>query len=385
MSARRTRTLEILEQLIAFPTVSRNSNLDLIDYVQALLQSAGFDVTRLWSPDRSKAGLFARIGPKIEGGVCFSAHTDVVPVDGQHWTRPAFSLTQDDGRLYGRGTTDMKGFLASALAMAERVQGDELVEPVSFVISYDEEIGCVGIRNMVPELSKLIGAPRLVIVGEPTSMQIATGHKGKSALRISCHGTAGHSALAPRFVNAIHVAARVIEELQTLQARLAQAECDEAYEIPYSTVHVGRIEGGRALNIVPDEVLIDMEYRHLPSVPAEKIETAVVAAMQKAEAAFAGARISMETLAAYPGLSTPRDHPAVDWMRGSVRDTALTKVAFGTEAGFFNDLGLPALVIGPGDMAADGHKPDEGLSVTQLEACDQMLENIRKKLSGRSF
>ena len=384
MSARRTRTLEILERLIAFPTVSRNSNLDLIHYVQALLQSAGFDVTRLWSPDRSKAGLFARIGPKIEGGVCFSAHTDVVPVDGQHWTRPAFSLTQDDGRLYGRGTTDMKGFLASALAMAERIEGDKLVEPISLVISYDEEIGCVGIRNMVPELSKLIGAPRLVIVGEPTSMQIATGHKGKSALRISCHGTAGHSALAPRFVNAIHVAARVIEELQILQARLAQAECDEAYEIPYSTVHVGRIEGGRALNIVPDEVLIDMEYRRLPSVPAEKIETAVVAGMQKAEAAFPGARISMETLTAYPGLNTPQDHPAVDWMRGNVRDTALKKVAFGTEAGFFNGLGLTALAIGPGDMAADGHKPDEGLSVTQLEACDQMLENIRKKLSDRS-
>jgi acetylornithine deacetylase len=253
------------------------------------------------------------------------------------------------------------------------------------VISYDEEIGCVGIRDMVPELSKLIGAPRLVIVGESTSMQIATGHKGKAALRITCHGEAGHSALAPRFVNAIHVAARVVEELQGLQARLAQAERDQDYDIPYSTVHVGRIEGGQALNIIPDEARIEMEYRYLPTVSVEKIEAAIVAATETAQAAFPRSRISMAPLASYPGLDTPRDHPAVEWMRGSVDDTVVKKVAFGTEAGFFDHLGLTALVLGPGDMAADGHKPDEGLCLTQLEACDRMLENIREKLSGASF
>ncbi|MFT5866379.1 MAG: acetylornithine deacetylase, partial [Gammaproteobacteria bacterium] len=201
------RTLEILGTLVAFPTVSRDSNLDLIDWVQDLLQTAGFEVTRIWSPDRTKAGLFARIGPDVEGGVCLSAHTDVVPVDGQVWTRPPFELTDEGSRVFGRGTTDMKGFLASALALAERIGASALSAPLTLSISYDEEIGCVGIRHMMPELKKLIGKPRLVIVGEPTSMQVATGHKGKAAFRITCHGQAGHSALAPQFVNAIHVAA----------------------------------------------------------------------------------------------------------------------------------------------------------------------------------
>ena len=160
-----TRTLEILDRLIAFPTVSRDSNLDLIDWVQDLLQTAGFTVTRIWSPDRTKAGLFARIGPGVDGGICLSAHTDVVPVDGQVWTRPAFQLTDDGDRLFGRGTTDMKGFLASALSLAERAKTATLSAPLSLSISYDEEIGCVGIGQMMPKLKQLIGKPDLVIVG----------------------------------------------------------------------------------------------------------------------------------------------------------------------------------------------------------------------------
>ena len=185
-----TRTLEILDKLVAFPTVSRDSNLDLIGWVQDLLQTAGFDVTRIWSPDRTKAGLFARIGPGTQGGVCLSAHTDVVPVDGQTWRRLPFQLTDEGERVYGRGTTDMKGFLASALVMAERAGTVPLSTPLSLCISYDEEIGCVGIRQMMPELNQLIGKPRLVIVGEPTSMQVATGHKGKTTLKVTCHGQA---------------------------------------------------------------------------------------------------------------------------------------------------------------------------------------------------
>ncbi len=278
-----TRTLEILDRLIAFPTVSCDSNLDLIDWVEDLLRKAGFELTRIWSPDRRKAGLFARIGPAAGGGVCLSAHTDVVPVDGQPWTRPPFQLTREGDRVFGRGTTDMKGFLASALAMAERTAQTPLTEPLSLVISYDEEIGCVGIRQMMPELARRLGTPRAVIVGEPTSMRVATGHKGKAALRVICHGQSGHSALAPEFVNAIHVAAGFVGEMRSLQARLAEGAKDAAYTVPFSTVHVGMIEGGRALNMVPDRTRIDMEIRHIAEVPSADIRARIDAAARRAE------------------------------------------------------------------------------------------------------
>jgi len=181
-----SRTLELLDHLIAYPTVSQNSNLDLIDWAESHLRDWGFDVTRIWSPDRTKAGLFARIGPKVDGGICLSGHTDVVPVEGQHWTHPHFTLSHVGDRVYGRGSTDMKGFVASALAIAEQAGKHTLKAPLSLVLSYDEEIGCVGIREMLPQLTPLLGKPDLVIVGEPTSMQIAIGHKGKAALSVTC-------------------------------------------------------------------------------------------------------------------------------------------------------------------------------------------------------
>ncbi|MCF2869479.1 acetylornithine deacetylase [Octadecabacter sp. G9-8] len=376
-----TRTLEILDRLIAFPTVSRDSNLDLIDWVQDLLQQAGFDVTRIWSPDRNKAGLFARIGPKVAGGVCLSAHTDVVPVDGQNWTRPAFELTDEGDRVYGRGTTDMKGFLASALALAERAATTTLNAPLSLSISYDEEIGCVGIRQMMPELKGLIGKPGLVIVGEPTSMLVATGHKGKTALKVTCHGEAGHSALAPQFVNAIHVASSFVHHIRELQDLLAQGPRDDGYSIPYSTVHIGKITGGRALNIVPDSAQLDMEFRHLAETLADDIRRKIEDVAKRVSVAFPSAHpITVEVVNSYPGLNTDPSDTSVtraDRLAGGV---GVTKVPFGTEAGFFADLGLNTVVIGPGDMASDGHKPDEGLNKAELSACDAMMSNILKTL-----
>ena len=377
-----TRTLEILDRLIAFPTVSRDSNLDLIDWVQDLLQTAGFTVTRIWSPDRTKAGLFARIGPGVDGGICLSAHTDVVPVDGQVWTRPAFQLTDDGDRLFGRGTTDMKGFLASALSLAERAKTATLSAPLSLSISYDEEIGCVGIGQMMPKLKQLIGKPDLVIVGEPTSMQVATGHKGKTALKVTCHGQAGHSALAPQFTNAIHVAADVVQKVQKLQDELAAGPQDDAYSIPYSTVHIGKITGGRALNIVPDHAQIDMEFRHLAEVSAADIQQEIEAVAQWVSRAYPSIpTVTVEAVNAYPGLNMhPTDESVVraDQLAGRF---GLTKVPFGIEAGFFAELGLKTVVIGPGDMASDGHKPDEGLSKAELSACEAMTSNILNALT----
>ncbi|KEJ89230.1 acetylornithine deacetylase [Sulfitobacter donghicola] len=377
-----TRTLEILSRLVAFPTVSRDSNLDLIDWVQELLVGAGFEVTRIWSPCRQKAGLFARIGPAGEGGVCLSAHTDVVPVEGQSWRYPPFELTQDNNRVFGRGTTDMKGFLASALALAERAGKMALSKPLSFVISYDEEIGCVGIQQMLPELKPLIGKPDLVIVGEPTSMQVVTGHKGKAALCVTCRGEAGHSALAPKFVNAIHVAAEFVGQMRDFQGRLAKGAQDAAYDIPYSTVHIGQLSAGKALNIVPDTAELLMEFRHLAQTPKQEIQREVEAIAEQVSRGFsASLPIGVEVVNAYPGLDVDPDHKVVEWATNLVGAPKTGKVAFGTEAGFFDQLGLTALVIGPGDMARDGHKPDEGLCLSQLAACDRMMDEIGTGLS----
>jgi acetylornithine deacetylase len=376
-----TRTLEILDRLIAFPTVSRDSNLDLIDWVQRLLGDAGFDVTRIRSPDRKKAGLFARFGPNIDGGICLSAHTDVVPVDGQIWTRPPFILTDEGDRVFGRGTTDMKGFLASALALAERVGQHYLSAPLSLSISYDEEIGCVGLQQMMPELKSLIGKPRVVIIGEPTSMQVAIGQKGKTAIDVTCYGKAGHSALAPNFVNAIHVAADFIGQMRTLQERLKNGPIDEDYSIPYSTVHVGKITGGQALNIVPADAQISVEFRHLADVPAAELQSQIEdIATQISQTYLSTTPISIDVVNAYPSLSIAQTNPIVTWARQMVAGSLTTKVPFGTEAGFFSDLGLNTVVVGPGDMASDGHKPDEGLSKSELAACDAMMDNFERSL-----
>jgi len=371
-----TRTLEILARLVAFPTVSSESNLGLIDYVQGLLFNAGFAVTRIPSQCGQKAGLFACIGSG-DGGVCLSAHTDVVPVDGQDWTYPPFELTRHDGRVYGRGTTDMKGFLASALALAERAAEAPLKEPLKLSISYDEEIGCVGIRQMMPTIAPLLGTPRAVIVGEPTSMQVATGHKGKTALAVTCLGQSGHSALAPNFVNAIHVAAEFVAEIKTLQDAIAKAPTDDAYSIPYSTIHIGRIEGGLVLNIVPDLVRLEMEFRYLAECKPEDIFADIQAAALKVGKKFNDpACIQITETNAYYSLETPNDNAVISWARDLVGDRQTTKVAFGTEAGFFANLGLSTVVVGPGDMASDGHKPDEGINLGELAACDDMMQRI---------
>lgn len=376
-----TRTLQILDRLVAFPTVSRESNLDLIDWVQDLLQNAGFEVTRIWSPDRTKAGLFAQIGPKVAGGICLSAHTDVVPIDGQIWTRQPFALTDEGTHVFGRGTTDMKGFLASALAMAERAGTIPLSAPLSLSISYDEEIGCVGIGQIMPALKQLIGKPRVVIVGEPTSMQVATGHKGKTALKVTCHGQAGHSALAPLFVNAIHVAADFVHEMIRLQKKFASGSHDLAYSIPYSTLHIGEIHGGRALNIVPESTALNMEFRHLVDAPAHEIQREIEDAAKRVSRAYPTVpAITVETLTAYPGLNTDPSSKIVDWADKMAGCFGLAKVPFGTEAGFFAQLGIPSVVIGPGNMASDGHKPDEALRKTELFACDNMMGNILSAL-----
>ena len=235
-----SQTHDILERLIGFNSVSANSNLDIIDYIQDYLALRGFEIHRVPDDSGQKAGLYASLGP-TGAGVMLSAHTDVVPVAGQNWTKDPFKLTREADRLYGRGTTDMKGYMASVMALADRASRTPLREPLKISFSYDEEIGCVGIQHMIGVLEKTIGLPRACFVGEPTEMQVAVGHKGKAALRATCHGQSGHSALAPNFVNALHLAGDFMAELRQLQDDLARnGTRDPAYAVPYSTIHIGK-------------------------------------------------------------------------------------------------------------------------------------------------
>lgn len=370
-------TLALLDRLVSFPTTPDRSNLALIAFVEGYLRDRGFALTRLPDARAEKAGIVASIGPEAGRGILLSAHSDVVPVAGQDWTRDPFALSDEGGRLYGRGTTDMKGFVASVLALADRAARADLKEPLRIVLSYDEEVGCLGIARMIDDVAALIGRPRICIIGEPTGMQVAIGHKGKAALRAICHGEAGHSALAPRFVNALHVAADLVQALRGVQDELARTGArDAAYDIAYSTVHVGKLSGGTALNIVPERAEILFEYRHLAAdSPAE-----MRARIDKAVQSVAG-RIEIEEISAYPGLDLREEAEGVGIARRLAQASGVTKVAFGTEAGFFAGLGLSVVVCGPGSMEGQGHKPDEYIEGSELMACDAMMDRILHEIS----
>lgn len=381
-----SETLQILERLVQFPTVSAESNLAMIAYIRDYLGTRGFDVHQIGDPTGQKAGLFASLGAAGSGGTLLSAHTDVVPVTGQDWGKPAFELTHSGDRVYGRGTTDMKGFLASTLAAADRASKHNLTQPLKLSLSYDEEIGCVGIAHMINDLDRCIGLPDMAIIGEPTSMQVAIGHKGKGAIRAICHGQSGHSALAPKFLNALSLAADFIAELRVLQKQLAKDGAqDTAYGVPYSTVHVGKMSGGVALNMVPDRAEIFLEYRHLAADNAndlfDRIKQAADRAMATQHAEFPDARIKLELYNAYPGLDVAPDAPIVGCVQNLAQTDQVTKVSFGTEAGFFAALGVPAVVCGPGSMEGQGHKPDEFIALDQLQACDHMMDRVLDTLS----
>ena len=369
-------TLEILDRLVAFDTVSCNSNLDLIAYVDHVLSSHGGRVKQIPSPCGTKAGIYAEIGPQVAGGVVLSGHTDVVPVDGQNWTKPAFKLTSQGDKLFGRGTTDMKGFVASALALALKASERDLQRPLAIVLSYDEEIGCVGLQHMASQLAPLIRAPKLCIVGEPTEMKVATGHKGKTAYGAVFRGEAGHSALAPNFQNALHLAADFMSDLRALQADLVAAgPFDPTYDIPYSTVHVGKLSGGTALNIVPERAEMLFEVRHLATQNMSQVQGQIAAAFASHAATDRQRSKDLEVINTYPGLEVD---PHQNWVQDLAKwvGTGLTKVAFGTEAGLLSEMGVPSIVCGPGSMERQGHKADEFILRQQLDQCDAFLETV---------
>ena len=379
-------TLQHLERLIAFPSISRDSNLDLIAYVRDVLTGLGIAATLVHNEDGRKANLWATIGPPDRAGIVLSGHTDVVPVEGQAWTSDPFKMLARDGNLYGRGTADMKGFIACCLAMAERAVKAPLKTPINFAFSYDEEIGCVGVRRLLDLLKDAPVKPRLCIVGEPTMMQAVTAHKGKLGFRVTAHGLEAHSSLAPIGVNAIYMASDLIGAIRAIQIEIAEHGVrDGDYEVAYTTLHVGKMQGGEVMNIVPNRCTFDFEIRYLPEDNEHAIVTRIKAAAEKVAATyrdvFAAARFDFAGLQSYPAMNTPVDSEAVKFVHALTGGNSTGKITFGTEGGLFQEvLGTPAVVCGPGSIAV-AHKPDEHVSEAQLSACDRMLERLVEKLS----
>ena len=381
------QTADILARLIGFDTTSSKPNRALMDWVQDLLAGAGIAAQIIPDASGGKANLYATIGPQDRPGVMLSGHTDVVPVDGQVWTRPPFVMTQAEGRLYGRGTTDMKGFVASALAAALVAARRPLATPLHLALSHDEEVGCLGVASLIDLLAQAPCRPAMCIVGEPTGMQVATGHKGKIALRATCTGREGHSALAPMALNALHLGADFLGVVRRLQDEVADTGLrDGDYDVPYTTLHVGKMQGGVQVNIVPNSCTLDFEIRNLagddPQALIDRLRAEADRITAPLKAAFPEAAITIDRLWDYPGLGTPTSAPVVRFVKSLTGANGTRKVAFGTEGGLFSArLGIPTVICGPGSMA-QGHKPDEWVSVEQLARCDAMLAALLDRLEA---
>jgi acetylornithine deacetylase len=375
-----------LERLVAFDTTSRNSNLDLIHDVKRDLEAREIPCTLTHDETGTKANLDATIGPADTPGIALSGHTDVVPVDNQPWSTDPFAVTESDGTFYGRGTADMKGFLAVCLANVPAMQAADLHTPIHLCLSYDEEVGCLGVRTLLADLERRAVKPRAVIVGEPTSMRVVNGHKGNLSMRAHVRGRAGHSALAPLGVNALEYAARIVTFLADMHRRKqAEGPFDPNFEIPHSTVHCGTFQAGTAQNIVPDEARFTFEFRTLPGEDVtalrESVERYIRDEIEPAMRAVApDAGVDIERRAQFVGLDTDPEAAIITLAKALTGENALSKVSFGTEAGLFAAGGMPAVICGPGDIA-QAHKADEFVTGEQLARCESFVERLISRLS----
>lgn len=380
------RSIEILGELIAFPTISADQNLDLIAYARALLEEAGAHVDVITNSDGSKANLFATIGPDIAGGLVLSGHTDVVPVAGQDWTSDPFTLRQQENRLFGRGTCDMKGFIALCLALAPDIAALPLKRPIHFAFTYDEEVGCLGAVDLMETLKSRDHLPAMAVIGEPTEMRLIDGHKGCCEYAVHFKGRAGHGSEPERGVNAAEYAARYVNRLIDLRdALVARQPAESPFEPPYSTLSVGLIEGGVAPNVIAETCRVEWDMRPVQASDRELVEstmedfvvTTLVPAMQ-AIAPEAG--ISTEILGAVEGLTPMPQNQARDVVQSLTNANTTDVVAFCTEAGLFQKLGMSAVVCGPGSIA-QAHKPDEFIEIDQLSSCLSLLNRLAHRMT----
>ncbi|MHB2266520.1 acetylornithine deacetylase [Aliihoeflea sp. PC F10.4] len=372
---------QLLADLVAFDTTSRNSNLALIDFIDDYLLGFGIESRRIFDETGTKANLWATIGPADQPGIVLSGHTDVVPVDGQPWTSDPFSLSEREGRLYGRGACDMKGFIACVLAAVPDMVRADLARPFHLAFSYDEEVGCIGARRMVETLAGEGVRPAYCIVGEPTLMEVVTAHKAKRSLRITVRGRACHSSLAPLGVNAVDYAAKLITYIRDVADDLtANGRRDEAFDIAHTTAHTGLVTGGTALNIVPDECVFLSEFRVLPGDDPDVFVNDLRAHAAELERDMRKvapeASITVELMAQFPGLDTAPDAEITALAKRFAGTNGHAKVAYGTEAGLFAQyLGTETIICGPGAIAV-AHRPDEYVERAQLQRCDEFLGRL---------
>ena len=380
--------MSILADLIGFDTTSRNSNLELIRYVEDYLSQHGVQSTLVHDDSGHKANLYATIGPAELGGVMLSGHTDVVPVDGQRWASDPFVLERIDDKVFGRGSADMKGFIACVLEWVPEMVAASLTTPIHIALSYDEEVGCIGVRRLLDLMEKMPVVPSMAIIGEPTNMEIVVAHKGKRGIRVNVRGASAHSAYPTEGVNAIEVVAQLIAHISEVQQDIEKnGPFDPGYRVPHTTLHVGTVRGGTALNIVPNECSFDFEIRHLPEHEIDPlIDTVQRYARDKLEPTMRlknpDCGIDFTELFGYPALFTAPDAPVVAFVRSLLEcDRAVEQISFGSEAGLFSRrIGIPAVVCGPGSIL-QAHRPDEYVSIEQLETCRTMLRRLVESLS----
>lgn len=376
---------DMLAKLVSFNTESQRSNLDLIHWCRDYLASHGVESTIVPSPDGIKANLYATIGPKVAGGVVLSGHTDVVPVAGQDWTSDPWTLTERDGKLYGRGACDMKGFDAIALALVPEMLKAPLKRPVHIALSYDEEVGCFGARVMIDAMVKAGLQPSAVIVGEPSMMQVVTGHKGGTRMKTTVRGHAVHSSRVDIGVPAVMIAGQLIAwHTQVMDENKARTQNDNGFEPPYTTLHVGVVQGGTAVNITAEHCSFSHEVRAIPGENGEtyveryRARIAELEAGMKAIAPESG--ITLEITSFTPPLGPEKEGEAEALSRRLTGDNGSHVVAYGTEGGLFQAAGWSTVVCGPGDIA-QAHQPDEFITVAQLEAGAKFVRGVIAELS----
>lgn len=380
------RCVKILADLVAFDTTSRHSNLALIEAIGLQFDALDIPYELTFNQERTKANLFATIGDENKAGLVLSGHTDVVPVDGQEWSSNPFTLVERDARLYGRGSCDMKGFVAVCLAMAETFKLADLPIPIHFAFSYDEEVGCLGVRELLAGLEQRPVKPLACIVGEPSEMQLIAAHKGYLDTVCSIRGCAGHSSLPDRGVNAIAAAADLVARLRSIAGEIKRdGPFDARFDPPYSTMQVGRIAGGTAVNIIPELCEFEYEIRNIPGQDPEQIaarlrayaEDQLLPAMR---AVFPGSEIRWTRKGGFPALDTPESADVSRWVKSlPLSRQQAGAVSYGTEAGLFSEFGIPTVVCGPGSIR-QAHRPDEYVERSELEACIEFQHSIIEQL-----
>jgi len=381
--------IDWIQRLVAIDTTSRNSNLGLIEMVRDDLRRAGIEAHLSHDRAGTKANLYATVPAAdgtTQGGIVLSGHTDTVPVDGQQWDHDPFTPQLRDGRLYGRGTCDMKGFIGTALSMVPRLTRTRLAKPVHFALSYDEEMGCLGAPIMLADLKARGVRPDGCIVGEPTSMQVIVAHKGINVWRCCVRGHAAHSSLTPRGLNAIEYAAQLICFIRGLADEMrSEGPFDQAFDVPFSTAQIGTIQGGIAVNTVPAHCQFDFEHRNLPTADPQRFFGRIQAYAQEVllprmRAEHADAAIDLTPLAGAPSLDASEQAAITQLVRALTADRETRKVAYGTEAGQFQQAGIPSVICGPGDIQ-QAHKPNEFVALDQIAQCVRFLDKVIDSLA----